>query len=121
MAQTIRRQSQTVRKQAQRQGTRRKVSKAKAQTHSFAGGVLRALPFTDEQLHTAFLTLILLAGLALALFVASLAGLGTLAAAQVTSAARTAGFEVRKVEVHGVARMNELKIYDTVLSGQRQR
>ena len=120
MAQTIRRQGATVRRQARRQGTQAKVRQAKRQTSSVVDALMRWLPFTEEQLHTFFLAAIAVAGLALAWAVASFAGLTALAGEQLAFAAAGAGFEVRKVEVHGVHRMNELKVYERVL-GERDR
>ena len=120
MAQTIRRQGTTVRRQARRQGTQAKVRKAKTQTSGLIDALMRWLPFTEEQLHTFFLAAIIVAGLALAWGVASYAGLTALAGEQLAFAAAGAGFEVRKVEVHGVHRMNELKVYERVL-GERDR
>jgi cell division protein FtsQ len=120
MAQTIRRQAPTVRRVARRQGTKAKVTKARKQTSSFADAILRYVPLSDEQLHTFFLVAILAGALALAWEVASFAGLTALAGQQIAYAAANAGFEVRKVEVHGVHRMNELKVYERVL-GERER
>jgi cell division protein FtsQ len=120
MAQTIRRQAPTVRHQARRQGTKTKVRKAKAKTNSLIGALMRVLPFTEEQLHRFFLLVILAAVLALAWLVASVSGATELAGAQVAYAAADAGFEVRRVEVRGVERMNELKVYERVL-GERNR
>jgi cell division protein FtsQ len=120
MAQTIRRQAATVRRTARRQGTKAKVTKARKQTSSFADAILRYIPLSDEQLHTFFLVAILAGAMALAWEVASFAGLTALAGQQVAYAAANAGFEVRKVEVHGVHRMNELKVYERVL-GERDR
>jgi cell division protein FtsQ len=120
MAQTIRRQAPTVRRQARRQGTRTKVRKAQARTNSFIEALMRVLPFTEEQLHRFFLVLILAGAAVLAWLVASFAGLTVLAGQQFAYAAADAGFEVRRVEVRGVEKMNELKVYERVL-GERDR
>jgi cell division protein FtsQ len=120
MAQTIRRQAPTVRRQARRQGTKAKVTKARKRTSSFADAILRYVPLSDEQLHTVFLVAILAGAMVLAWEVASFAGLTALAGQQLAYAAADAGFEVRKVEVRGVHRMNELKVYERVL-GERER
>ena len=114
MAQTIRRKQTGVRRQARAQGTRTKVRKARAQTGSLVGALLRLLPFTEEQLHKFFLVVILAAAAVAAWFIASLAGLTLLLNQQVASAAANAGFKVRTVDVQGVDRMNELKIYNIV-------
>jgi cell division protein FtsQ len=120
MAQTIRRNAAPARRQARSQGNRTKVRKAKAKTNSLIDALMRVLPFTEEQLHKTFLVLIL-AGAALgAWFVASAAGLTALAGRQLAYTAADAGYEVARVEVRGVERMNELKVYERVL-GQRDR
>lgn len=120
MAQTIRRNAKPVRRQARAQGAKTKVRKARQQTNSLVDMLMRLLPFTEEQLHKAFLILILGGAVALAWLVASLAGLTTLAGQQLAYAAADAGYEVAKVEVRGVERMNELKVYERVL-GERDR
>ncbi|WP_305098227.1 cell division protein FtsQ/DivIB [Croceibacterium aestuarii] len=120
MAQTIRRKQTGVRRQARAQGTKRQVRKARAQTSTLVDALMRVLPFTEEQLHRFFLFLILLGAAVGAWFVASLAGLNILIDRQFAAAAANAGFEVDRVEVHGVKRMNELKVYERVL-GARDR
>lgn len=118
MAQTIRRNAGTVRRQSRAQGARTKVRKAKQRTGSLAGALMHVLPFTEEQLQKAFLAAILAGGAALAWFVASLAGLTVLAGQEFAQAAARAGYEVERVEVRGVQRMNELKVYERVLGEQ---
>ena len=120
MAQTIRRKQNGVRRQARAQGTRRQVRKARAHTSTLVDALMRVLPFTEEQLHKFFLLLILAVAAVAAWFIASLAGLNLLLDRQFSAAAANAGFEVNRVEVHGVARMNELKVYERVL-GARDR
>jgi cell division protein FtsQ len=120
VAQTIKRKSKGVRRAAAARGNAQKVRKAKARTGSFLDTLMRFLPFTEEQLHRIFLSMILGGGVALAWFVASLAGVPAMAHQQLSLVAKDAGFEVRRVEVRGVDRMNELKVYERVL-GQRDR
>ena len=120
MAQTIRRNAKPVSRQARAQASRTKVRKAKAKTNSLIDALMRILPFTEEQLHKTFLVLILAATAALAWTIASLAGLTTLAGQQLAFAAADAGYEVSRVEVRGVERMNELKVYERVL-GEKDR
>ena len=120
MAQTIRRNAKPVRRQARAQASRTKVRKAKQKTSSLVDALMRVLPFTEEQLHKTFLVLILAGAAALAWLVASLAGLTALAGQQLAYAAADAGFEVSRVEVRGVERMNELKVYERVL-GEKDR
>lgn len=120
MAQTISRKARGVRRQARTQGTKRQVRKARAKTNSLLDALMRVLPFTEEQLHRAFLFLILGGALALAWLVASLAGLTAMAQRELALLAGDAGFEVRRVEVRGAERMNELRVYERVL-GERER
>ena len=118
MAQTIRRNAAPARRQARTQGTKTKVRKARAKTNSLIDALMRVLPFTEEQLHKAFLVLILAAAAASAWAIASAAGFTSLAGAQLAHAAADAGYEVERVEVRGAERMNELKVYERVL-GQK--
>jgi len=120
MSQTIRRKAKGVRRAAAARGTAQKVKKAKAKTGSFIDALMRFLPFTEEQLHRIFLAMILGGGVALAWFVANLAGVPAMANRQIAALAADAGFEVRRVEVRGVQRMNELKVYERVLGEREQ-
>lgn len=120
MSQTIKRNVRGVRRAAAARGTAQKVRKAKAQTGTLVDELMRWLPFTEEQLHRVFLAAILGGAVALAWFVANLAGVPAMAGQQLASLASDAGFEVRRVEVRGVQRMNELKVYERVL-GERER
>ena len=118
MAQTIRRGGKGVRRAAAASGTKRKVTAARRQTGSLIDTVMRWMPFSDETLHRILMTLILGAAAVLVWIVASMAGLPALAEAEMALIAAKSGFEVKRVEVRGVNRMNELKIYEKVL-GQR--
>lgn len=117
-AQTIKRGGKGVRRAAASRGTRRKVQTAKKRTGSALDTVMRWIPLSEEALHRVLLTGILAVAVALVWVVASYAGLPALAQQQVATVAANAGFEVKRVEVRGVNRMNELKIYEKVL-GQR--
>ncbi|MGX7925421.1 cell division protein FtsQ/DivIB [Tsuneonella sp. HG094] len=116
MAETINRKGKGVRRAAAAQSRAATARKAKARTSGAVGGVLALLPFTEEQLHKVFLAMIIGGAVSLAWFVASLAGVPALAQAQVAALASDAGFEVRRVQVTGVERMNELKVYERVLA-----
>lgn len=120
MNQTIKRKGRSVRRAAAARGTARKVDKARRSTGSLLDLAMRWSPFTEEQLHRIFLAIILGAAAALAWLVASFAGVPALANRQLAIFAADAGFEVQRVEVRGVERMNELKVYERVL-GQRDR
>lgn len=116
MSQTIRRKAPSARKTAAAQGKARKVSTARARTGSAVDSVMSWLPFSEEQLHRIFLAVILGGAAALAWFVAGLAGLPAMAAQQLAQVAADAGFEVKRVEVRGVKNLNELKVYERVLT-----
>lgn len=116
MSQTIKRKAKGVRRSAAARGKAERVKKAKARTGSFIDWLMRLLPFTEEQLQRVFLAMILGGGVTLAWFIASLAGVPAMANQQIASLASDAGFEVREVEVRGVQRMNEHKVYQTALS-----
>ena len=120
MSRTVKRGSPGARKVARRQGTKAKVRSARRHTGSAMGGVLALLPFTQVQLQKIFLTLILAGAAALAWFIASLAGVPAMAQTQIAAFASDTGFEVRRVEVRGVDRMNELAVYERVLGQHDQ-
>ncbi|MGX7951916.1 cell division protein FtsQ/DivIB [Tsuneonella sp. HG249] len=116
MAETINRNGKGVRRSTAARSRADTARKAKARTSGAVGRALALLPFTEEQLHKVFLAIILGGAVALAWFVASLAGVPALAQAQVAAVAADAGFEVRRVQVTGIERMNELKVYERVLA-----
>jgi cell division protein FtsQ len=118
MAQTIRRGGKGVRRVAAAHGTKRKVTAARRQTGSMIDTVMQWMPFSEETLHRIAMTLILGAAAMLAWIVANMAGVPRLIETEMAFVASKAGFEVKRVEVRGVNRMNELKIYEKVL-GQR--
>ncbi len=120
MSRTIKRGGKGVRRAAAARGNARRVSKARRKTGSALDGLMRWLPFTEEQLHRIFLVAILGAAAVLAGIVANLAGVPAMVRVQMALLAADAGFEVRRVEVRGVDRMNELKVYERVL-GERDR
>jgi len=115
MAETIRRNSRP-----RRQGKSAKAAARPKRGFSPVDGLMRVLPFTEAQLHKIFLALIFAAIAALALLLASLSGMTAQAGERMAAAVGEAGFEVRKVEVRGVERMNEIQVYERVL-GVRDR
>ena len=116
MAQTIRRGGKGVRRAAASRNTRAKVAKAKRTTGSALDRAIGALPVSEHRLHQIMLAMILGIAATAAWLVASMAGVPTMAAVQLARLAGDAGFEVRRVEVRGVERMNELKVYEKVLA-----
>jgi len=121
MSTTIRRKSATtVRKAASSRGKQQKVRQAKARTGSALDTAMGWLPFSEAQLHRIFLWSILGGAAALAVVVATAAGLPVLATQQFAQVAAETGFEVRRVDVRGVHNINELKVYEKALA-QRDR
>ena len=117
---TVKRKAKGVRRSAAAKGRANTARRAKARTSSVMDSAMAILPFTEEQLHRIFLAIIIGGAVALAWFVASLAGVPALAQQQLAGLATNAGFEVRQVSVTGVDRMNELKIYNKVLGERDQ-
>jgi len=119
MSQTIKRKARGVRRAAAAQGKARRVKQAKAQTGSLLDWFVQLLPFTEEQLSRVFLAMILGGGVALAWFVASLAGVPAMANQQIAALSADAGFTVRNIELRGTERLNEDKVYQLALGQQR--
>ena len=115
MAQTIKRGGKGVRRAAAARTTQRKVQAARQQTGSVLDTVMHWLPFSEETLHRILMTLILAAAAAIVWTVAVMAGIPTLASEQAALIASDAGFKVSHLEVRGVNRMNEQRIYERVL------
>lgn len=116
MSQTIRRKGKSARKVAASRGKAQKVNQAKARTGSAFDAVIDRLPISEEQLHRVFLVVILSGAVALAWFVASMAGVPGMAGKQIAAVAADTGFEVRRVDVRGVKNLNELKVYERALA-----
>ena len=117
---TVKRKTTGVRRAAAAKSRAAKARTARTRTQGGVNRALALLPFDDDQLHRIFLAIILGGAVALAWFVASLAGVPAMAQNEVAKLASDAGFEVRRVRVTGVQRMNELKIYERALA-QRDR
>lgn len=78
--------------------------------------LLRTLPFSEDEIQRALNWLVIGAlGLA-AIFAAQYFGLTTAAYQQYATAAAKAGFEVKRVEITGMERVDQLKVYDIVLA-----
>lgn len=120
MAQTIKRGGKGVRRAAAARTTQRKVQAARQQTGSVLDTIMHWLPFGEETLHRILMTLILTVAAALVWTVAVMAGIPALASEQAALIASDAGFKVSHLEVRGVNRMNEQRIYERVL-GQSDR
>ena len=120
MGQTIRRGGKGVRRAAAARGTQAKVARARRTTGNALDRAVRALPVSEARLQQAMLAMILGGAAVLAWLVASFAGVPAMAEAQLAGLAADAGFAVHRVEVRGVERMNELKVYEKVLAERDQ-
>ncbi len=116
----IKRGGKGVRRAAKASSRAKTARRAKAKTTGVLDSAIGLLPFTDEQLQRIFMAIILGGAVALAWFIASLAGVPAMAHAQVASLASDAGFEVRHVRVTGTNRMDEQHVYSRALA-QRDR
>ena len=108
----VKRKPTGVRRSAAARGRSQKARAARRHTASMLNRTMAALPFTEEQWHKFFLTLIIVVGLGLAWTVASYAGLPEFLRSQMAASASRAGYEVRTLRVTGVARMNEQSVYE---------
>lgn len=118
MATRVRRKGQGVRRTAAARNRADKARKVRKHGRGALDGAMALLPFTEDQLHRIFLAIILGGAVALAWFVASLAGVPAMARAEIAALASDAGFEVRRVRVTGIDRMNRNKVYEAAY-GQR--
>lgn len=78
--------------------------------------ILARLPFSDAQLQKAATVGVLGVFAAIAITVAQFMGLPAMVGHEMALAAGRAGFEVKKVEVRNVDKMNELAVYEIVLA-----
>ena len=107
-----------VRRSAAARSRSQKARAARRHTSGLLDRAMSALPFTEEQWHKFWLSLIMAGGLAIAWIVASYAGVPELAKAELAKSASRAGFEVERVRVTGAERLNEQVVYDRVLAEQ---
>lgn len=109
-----------IRRSAAARGRSQKARAARSHTAGLMGRALALLPFTEAQLHRAFLALIFAAILAAVWALASLTGATAVLGAQAARVAADAGFRVRHVRVTGTERMNELSVYERALAQRDQ-
>lgn len=109
-----------IRRSAAAKGRSQKARAARSHTVGVFGRVLALLPFTESQLHKAFLALIFAAILAAAWALATISGATAAAKAHGAQIAADAGFRVRHVRVTGTERMNELSVYERALTQKDQ-
>jgi cell division protein FtsQ len=117
---TVKRKSPNARQVAGAQAKARRIRSAKNRSQSLAAEILARIPLSEAQWHRVLMVTILGGALVLAAVVANAAGVPALARQQFAAIAASSGFEVRRVEVRGVKRLNELKVYERALA-QRNR
>ncbi|MEE4537086.1 MAG: FtsQ-type POTRA domain-containing protein [Erythrobacter sp.] len=116
MAKIRRGSGKGVRRAAQSQGRQASARRARATTASALDRVMGALPFSEEQWSSIWLTLIIGGALALMLAIANVAGVPAMAHGQIAAIAKDAGFAVRRVQVTGTDRLDEREIYARALA-----
>ncbi len=117
---TVKRKSPNARQAAGAQAKARRAKATRARTRSLLGEAMAWVPLSDEQLHRAALVGILGCAALLAVVAAQAAGVPALARQQFAAIAADTGFKVRRVEVRGVKRLNELKVYERALAERNQ-
>lgn len=114
----VKRKPTGVRRSAAARSRSQKARAARKHTSGLFDRAMAALPFTEEQWHKFFMTLIVVAGLAIAWLVASYAGVPEMARIELAKSASRAGFEVDRVRVTGVERLNKQAVFERVLGEQ---
>ena len=107
-----------VRRSAAARSRTQKAQAARRHTSGLLDRAMTALPFTEEQWHKFFLSTIVAVVLVIAWFAAIYAGVPDMARNELAKSASRAGFEVERVRVTGVERMNEQVVYERVLGEQ---
>ncbi len=92
------------------------VARKKAKRISWFDRFIRTLPFSPEEVQKGFTWLVLLLAFVALLFVARWFELPQMAYRKYADLAAQAGFEVKRVEVVGMDRVDQLKVYDIVLA-----
>ncbi|WP_066555827.1 cell division protein FtsQ/DivIB [Croceicoccus bisphenolivorans] len=120
MSTTIKRGGKGVRRAASARGKKRAVAGARAKTGGFVSGLFASLGLSETALQRTFTGVIALVGIAAAWGIAVVAGLPSFADEKIGNLAADTGFAVRRVEVHGVERMDEQEIYRRAIAAQAQ-
>ena len=118
MAQAIKRSGKGVRRAAATKGAKAKVQTARKTTGSMLDGVMRWMPFGEQTLYRLILGVIFAFVAAVVWLVASLAGVPEMASEKVAEVTSAAGFRFDHVQLRGLRRMSELKVYEQVLGDQ---
>jgi cell division protein FtsQ len=98
-------------KPASKSAPRRKVRQI-----SWLDRLLRTLPFSEAEIQTALTWASIAIGIAIIAIAASFMGVPAMAYAQYAELSAKAGFEVKRVEITGMDRVDQLKVYDIVLA-----
>ena len=117
---TVKRKGPNARQIAGAQAKARRAKSARSKTRSLLSQILALVPLSEAHLHRVMMVMILGGAALMLALVASAAGVPAMARQQFAAIAASAGFEVRRVEVRGVKRLNELKVYERALA-QRNR
>jgi cell division protein FtsQ len=107
-----------VRRSAAARSRSQKARAAKRHTSGLLDRVMTALPFTEDQWHKFFLVILLAIGMIIAGSLASYAGVPEMVRMELAKSAGRAGFEVDRVRVTGVERLNKQVVYERVLGEQ---
>ncbi len=91
-------------------------NRRKAKRLSWFDRFIRSLPFSPQELQKGFTIIALILGALLLLVVAQWFGLPRAAYQQYGHLAAKAGMEVKRVEITGMNRVDQMKVYDIVLA-----
>lgn len=116
----VQRAAPGIRRSAAAKGRTQKARAARNHGMGLIGRMLALLPFTEAQLHKAFLVLIFAAIAAAVWALASITGATALAQGEAARIAADAGFRVRHVKVTGTQHMNEMTVYERALAQKDQ-
>jgi cell division protein FtsQ len=105
-----------VRKPAAKRKSGAPSPRQKVRQISWVDKLMRTLPFSEEEVQRAITWIFLAALTVLALAAAQYAGLTAAAYQQYAALAAKAGFQVQRVEVTGMERVDQLKVYQLVLA-----
>jgi cell division protein FtsQ len=106
----------TARKAPAKRKAKAAAPRRKVRQISWADRLLRTLPFSEEDIQRVITWVIVLALAVLALAAAQWFGLIAAAHQQYALLAAKAGFQVERVEVSGMERVDQLKVYELVLA-----
>jgi cell division protein FtsQ len=106
----------TARKASAKRKAKATPARQKVRHISWLDRLLRTLPFSEEDIQRAFTWAVIAALAILALAAAQWSGLNAAIYQQYAMLAARAGFEVERVEITGMERVDQLKVYELVLA-----